>query len=227
MTVDKDYIEKITKDFISKSISDQNPAGLCFPTSLLLQVYLGTKKIKSSLIKGEVPQVKSDGTSHNIEHYWIQIDSTDVIVDATIQQFKNPEPIYVGKLQDNEITKTYIPNKLELNLWFPIAFTSWKYNYETTCPITPLDGLYEKRSITYTIKLATILHSECKKLTSVDEFINYYYGLYLGPIYFFLYHRHIGIINFEIKRENMPEEFDSLLSEVVQWGDKIQKEMRD
>ena len=80
----------------------------------------------------------------------------------------------------------------------------------------PLDGPYEKRSITYVLKLATILHGEYKKLSSVDEFINNHYVLYLTPIYIFLNNWHKRIISFEIKKENMPTGFDSLLSDVLQ-----------
>ena len=214
MTTDNDYIKKLTKDFISESIQDQEPIGLCFHTSILLQVYLATKQIKSSLIKGKAPDIGND------EHYWLQINDSDIIVDATIQQFNNPDPIYVGKLQDNEITKTYVPNGLDLQSWFPSVFANWKRYYEESEYPPALDETpYEKRSTIYILKLATILHEECKKLTQLDEFTKHYYGLYLGPIYCFLYHWQKGIVKFEIKKENMPAGFDNLLEVVLAWGD--------
>ncbi len=220
MTVDKDYILKLTKDFTSESIHDQDPAGLCFPTSFLLHVYLGTKQIKSSLIKGDFPELQPDGTTKKTPHYWLQIDTTDIIVDATIQQFKNPDPIYVGTLQDNEITKTYIPNELGLQSWFETDFNVWKDKYEESRYPARLDeSPYEKRSTIYILKLATILNRECKKMTSVDEFTNHHYGLYLGHIYCFLYNLQKGIVSFDITKENMPAGFDNLLEDVLQWGD--------
>lgn len=220
MTIDKNYIEKLAKEFTSESIRDQDPAGLCFPTSLLLQIFLGTKKIKTTLIKGEVPKLEPDGTTKKTSHYWLQIDSTDIIVDATIQQFKNPKPIYVGTLQDNKITKTYTPTNLDFQLWFPTDFANWKYNYEQSEYPPPLDkSPFEKRHTIYILKLATLLHSELKKLTSVDEFTEQHYGLYLGPIYCYLYHWQKGIVEFQINKENMPAEFDTLLENVLQWGD--------
>jgi hypothetical protein len=216
-----EQLEKLTKCFISESISDQDPAGLCFPTSFLLQIYLGTKQIKSSLIKGEVPVKKTDGTYLNNPHYWLQIDSTDIIVDATIKQFNNPDPIYVGKIQDNEITKTYIPNELELQAWFPTDFGIWKHYFEESVYPPPLDECpYHKRSTIYTLKLATILHEECKKLNSVDEFTKYHYVLYLTPIYYYLYHWQKGLVKLEMKKEIMPSAFGSFLEEVLAWGDE-------
>lgn len=140
MTVDNDYIKSLAKEFTSESIQDQDPAGLCFPTSFLLQVYLGTKGIKSELIKGEVPELKSDGATQKNPHYWLQIDKTDIIVDATIQQFKSPDPIYVGRVQDNDITKTYIPSELEFQSWFKTDFGNWRHNYEESQYPPPLDG---------------------------------------------------------------------------------------
>lgn len=220
MTINNDYIKSLAKDFTSDSIRDQDPAGLCFPTSFLLQVYLSAKGIKSDLIKGEVPELKPDGATKKTPHYWLQIDKTDTIVDATIQQFKNPDPIYVGRLQDNDITKTYIPSVLGFQSWFSTDFGNWRHNYEESQYPPPLDeGPYEKRSTIYILKLVTILHGECKKLTSVDEFTNKLYGRYLGPIYCFLYHWQKGIVKFEIKKEDMPAGFDRLLEEVLQWGD--------
>jgi hypothetical protein len=223
LKAEHNHIKKLTEDFISESIRHENPAGLCFGTSFPLLIYLATKQIKSSLIKGGVPQPKADGTIQNVPHYWLQIDSEDIILDPTIQQFKNPDPIYIGKLQDNEITKKYIPNNLKCDSWFHEDFDGWKKPYEDST--FPLDGPFEKRSITYTIKLATILHAEIKKLNSVDESINRLFGLYFRPIYFFLYHWHTEVINFKITKENLPTGFDSLLSDVLQWQkDEHQKQ---
>ncbi|MBV6485556.1 MAG: hypothetical protein KFKLKKLM_02126 [Flavobacteriales bacterium] len=224
MTVDINYIEKLTKEFMSESIRDQNPAGLCFPTSYLLQLYLATKKTYSDLIKGKVPITNLDGTTEDREHYWLRIKSTDIIIDATIQQFGNPSPIYVGKLLCNKITKTYIPNKLDLQSWFPRDFENWTYNYvRSEHPQPVLDEPYVNRSITYVIKLATILHEECKRLYSADEFITQHYGIYFQPIFIFLYNWHNKIIDFEIKKENMPTGFDNLLSDALKWADEERK----
>ena len=204
-----DYIIKITKDFTSESLRNQDPAGLCFSTSIYLQIYLATKQIKSNLISGKVP-------SHDVTHFWLYIESEDIIVDATIQQFNNPEPIYVGKLKDNEITKTYIPNGMELDKWFQTHFNIWENPFVITT--FPLNGEYDKRNILYTIKLATILHAEIKQLIFIDEFVKKLFGIYFNPIYNFLYHWHTKTIDFEIKREIMPIGFDNLLEEVLQWG---------
>jgi hypothetical protein len=215
MKTDHNYLKKLTEDFISESIRDQDPAGLCFGTSFPLQIYLATKQLRSRLIKGEVPQPKANGTIQNVPHYWLQIDSGDIILDATIQQFKNPEPIYIGKLQDNEITEKYIPNNLALDSWFPDDFDSWKKPYEYST--FPLDCPFEKRSITYTIKLATILHAEIKNMDSPDDFIKEHFGLYFKPIYIFLCSWHSGIITFDIVKEKLPSSFDNLLSDALQW----------
>ena len=178
-------------------------------------MYLATRQIRTTIIKGEAPALGNKG------HFWLQINSTDIIVDATIQQFKNPDPIYVGKLQDNEITKTYIPNGLELEEWFPTTFGIWKRYYELSVDPPNLDEHpYEKRSTIYILKLATILHKEYKNLTSVDDFTKHHYRLHLGPIHCFLYLLQKGIVKFEIKKENMPAGFDSLLEDVLTWGDR-------
>lgn len=211
------YILKLTRKLISESISDQNPAGLCFSTSIPLQIYLATKQIECNIIKGKVPQIV-DGNIQYSSHYWLQIASTDIIIDGTIQQFENPDAIYVGRSQDNQITKTYIANGLAFDEWFRTDFKFWKMPYEE--PTYPLDGDFEKRSILYTLKVATILHSEILGSDYNDEFINVQFGLYFKPIYIFLYHWYKKVIDFEIKREVMPVGFEDLLTNVLRWAEK-------
>lgn len=82
----------------------------------------------------------------------------------------------------------------------------------------PINEQFEKRSIMYTLKLATTLHTEIKNTKSIDELTNEYFGLYFKPIYIFLYNWHIGNIDFEIEKEKLPRGFNNLLSDALQWA---------
>ena len=51
-----DHLTTLTKNFISDNIKDQDPDGLCYSTSISLQIYLAIKGINTLIIKGQVTQ---------------------------------------------------------------------------------------------------------------------------------------------------------------------------
>lgn len=212
---EQDLIKQFAEEFTLESLQGQNPAGLCLPTSLFLQLYLATKQIKCDIIKVDYPKRNHDNTIENIGHFLLYIKSNDIIIDATIKQFNNSDYIYVGKKKDNPITKSYILTEMDYSEWFPIIFGVWE------CPFIDIPYPYQefhKRMIPYTIKLATTLHEELVKLGKNDEFINKKYGEYMKPIYIFLNNWHTSKIDFELDKENMPTGFKNLLSSVIHWN---------
>ena len=211
------HLRQLTDSFLSQSIRSQDPAGLCFSTSFPLLIYLAIKGIKCDLRKGEVAKLESDGTTRNTTHYWLQLHSEDIIIDPTYTQFiinKNVEPIYIGKLKDCEVM--YKQGDDEWDTWFPNDFDGWKTPYEDID--FPLDGLFWKRSITYSMRLATILYAEIKQLSSPNMIVNEYFGVYFKPVFIFLNNWYAGNINFELAKVELTNSFDDLLSDALKWG---------
>jgi hypothetical protein len=45
----------------------------------------------------------------NVSHFWIKFEADDMILDPTIRQFDTSKDlIYLGKINDDEITKQYV-----------------------------------------------------------------------------------------------------------------------
>lgn len=219
MKKDHYNIVKLSKEFTSECIRTEDPAGLCFATSFPLLIYLATKQIKSQIRTGKVPKILADGISIDVDHFWLQIDKEGTILDPTIQQFKeDQEPIFIGMIQDNEVTEKYKPCDLPSYLWFPEVYRDWKTPFVD--PTYPLEVDTVKRNIKYTIRLATILNAEIKKMSLQDDFIDRHLKLYLRPIYIFLYNWHTGKINFELVNEKIPYEFANLLSDALLWSEQ-------
>lgn len=218
MKTDHQYIKKLTEDFTSESIRTEDPAGLCFATSFPLFIYLGTKQIKSSLRVGRVPMLNTENKIRKVSHFWLQIDGEGTMLDPTIRQFdENEEPIYIGKLTENKVTKKYKLLHYHPEIWFPKTYRDWKTPLDDLS--FPRDGVFEQRSIVFTLKLATILHKEIKMMPSPDNFINHYFELYFTPIYIFLHHWQADKKDFVNLKEKLPNDFDDLLSDALCWAE--------
>ena len=208
-------IKKLTEEFISECIKNEDPKGLCFATSYPLHIYLLTKNIKSKLIAGKVPKPKPVDANFQYDHFWLQIDKEGTIIDPTIMQFSGDAKtqIYVGKLDENETTKTYIVNEDHSNYWFQSVYNTWRDAFAD--PYYYIND-FTKRSIVYQIRLASILHVEMNRLPNPDEIINKYYQDYFGPIFIFLRKWKNGNSVVEIDMEKMHPNFEKMLSEALE-----------
>lgn len=121
------------------------------------------------------------------------------------------------------MTKKYELCDSPTNSWLPQSYDNWKKIYDD--PKFPLTGAFEKRSIMFTLKLATILNNELKNMNSIDELTNKYLWLYFKALNIFLYNWHTDSISFDIKKENLSNCFDNLLLDALQWEkDERQKQ---
>ncbi len=214
MKTDHLKIKELTEEFISESIKNENPAGLCFATSYPLKIYLLIKNVRSILKVGKVPKATLDDPDFKYDHFWLEIDEEGTILDSTIIQFSGDlkMPIYIGKLEDYDITKQYIKSEDLTKNWFPQVYYSWSTPFvDRTYPLNE----FTKRNIIYQIRLATILHLEMNKLTNPDERIKKCYQNYIKPIFIFLQDWQNGNTDIEIDKKQMHPNFESLLSEAL------------
>lgn len=208
-------IKKLTEDFISESIKHEDPSGLCFATSYPLKIYLLTKKFNSKIIAGKVPKSIPEDENFKFDHFWLQIDKDGTMLDPTIKQFSGDDkmPIYLGKLDENVITKNYIVSEVPTKDWFQHVYDAWRAPFmDSTYPFND----FTKRSIAYQIRLATILHWEINNFPNPDKIINQYYQDYFTPIFFYLREWHAGNSAVVIEKENMHPNFENMLSEALE-----------
>lgn len=207
-------VKKLAEDFISESIKSEDPSGLCFATSYPLKIYLLTKNVNSKLIAGKVPKSIPEDEHFKFDHFWLQIDKEGTMLDPTIKQFSGDDKmqIYLGKLDENVITKSYIVSEIPTKDWFQSVYNSWSTPFID--PTYPCND-FTQRSIAYQIKLATILHSEMNRLPNPDENLNRYYRDYFDPIFIFLRNWKIGNSLIKIDAEKIHPDFDKMLAEAL------------
>lgn len=211
-------IKTTVENFISDSLKNENPAGLCFTTSFALMIYLYAKGIKTELRSGTFPKPLKDGSIFNISHFWLEVDQEGTVLDATYNQF-NDQPnyggVYLGKIEDHEFTKKYYVYHGKYEDWFPEVWRLWATPYEdNTYPIT---GEIE-RSLKYTLKIATRLHDELINLNVQDDFLNEQFGLFFKPVYTFLHHVRTEKNNFKLVVNEMPSGFENLMHRSAVWA---------
>lgn len=210
-------VKKLAEDFISESIKNEDPSGLCFATSYPLKIYLLTKNVRSKLIAGKVPKSIPEDVNFKFDHFWLQIDKDGTMLDPTIKQFSGDDkmPIYLGKLDENVITKSYIVSEIPTKDWFQNVYDAWRTPFiDSTYPCND----FTKRSIAYQIKLATILHSEMNRLPNPDENINRYYQDYFSPIFIFLRNWKNGNSLIKIDSDKIHPNFDKMLAEALKFA---------
>ncbi len=116
MTEDKkNELKILVQTLTSVPIWNENPKGFCFSSSFALSIYLNALGYQNSIAEG----------TFNVKHFWLTIEGDDnIIVDATIRQFDwKQDPIYIGKIEENEITKQYKINNSSFNDW--VQFTKF------------------------------------------------------------------------------------------------------
>lgn len=155
-------MNEIVKSFIDNTIQKQDPSGLCFTVSLPLHLHLRNNGYPCSL---------GVGRCEDRDHFWVKLDNSDNIVDATILQFdfaKHLPSIYIG-VKPNEFNEDLKPG------WFNETVETWVSPFK----VIGYPNADTLRSIN--ISLAVHLNNEIRKLGSKfigsDECQAYFSGI--------------------------------------------------
>jgi hypothetical protein len=205
----KNELKMLVQTLTSEPIGDQNPQGFCFSTSFALSIYLDAFGFKNSIAEGEF----------NCSHYWLNLNGYDnIIIDATIRQFDfRQDPIYIGKIDENEITKQYKITCSSFNDWVQLYQIWCNPKYNTLGERRPTD--FYQKLLLHNLATASILNYEIQNLdsdTKLRTTKTYLYKLYFQPI--------IQMVKLSLCSENeiislvkskVGDKFDLLLSKVV------------
>jgi hypothetical protein len=155
----------------SEPIGNENPKGFCFSTSFALSIYLDAFGYQNSIAEGDF----------NCAHYWLNPKGYDnIIIDAAIRQFDfKQDPIYIGKIGENEITKQYKITNSSFNDWVQLYQIWCNPKYNTVGEQRPTD-IYQKLLL-HNLATASILNYEIQNLdsdTKLRTTKSYLYKLY-------------------------------------------------
>jgi hypothetical protein len=171
----KNELKMLVQTLTSEPIGNENPKGFCFSTSFALSIYLDAFGYQNSIAEG----------NFNCAHYWLNLKGYDnIIIDATIRQFDiKQDPIYIGKIGENEITKQYKITYSSFNDWVQLYQIWCNPKYNTIGEQRPTD-IYQKLLL-HNLATASILNYEIQNLdsdTKLRTTKSYLYKLYFQPI---------------------------------------------
>lgn len=214
MQTENDHIKKIVTEFTSQTIGIENPEGLCFVTCLPVSILLETHQIANSISCGDAPRNKSV-----VNHCWITLDHEGTIIDPTIRQFDpNMESTYVGKLDDNKVTKKYVPINASDQELILSTYKIWAEPLINKQPRTIIrEPEFEHKMIYANIKTATVLYSYISTMACADQIMSSFKcNRYYSPIFKFLKEKSKSDNHFILNLKNeMPLAFDLLLSKAL------------
>jgi hypothetical protein len=211
MPLDNDKLKKLVNEFTSLTIGVENPEGMsfltCFPISILLDLH----QIDNSISYGVASRNNS-----LVNHCWLTLDSEGTILDPTIRQFDlNMESTYIGKLDENDITKYFEPINEPVQDCFDAAYNIWAEPLINKQPRTiRRESGFEFKMNLFNVKTAAILNSYISKMENRDQIMSSFKcQRYFSPIFKFLNEKsnsHDTFIS-NLKQE-VPKEFNLLVS---------------
>ena len=214
MNIEKDRIKKIVNEFTSQTFGAENPEGLSFLTCLPISILLEIKQIDNSISCGEAHRNKSI-----INHFWLEIDNVGTILDPTIRQFDpNMESTYIGKLNENDVTKKYVPLNTSYQEWFVTTYNIWAEPLINKQPRTfKREPEFEDKMNLLNIKTATILYSYISKMESIDQIMSSVKcHRYYSPIFKFLKDKSNTDYEYILTlKKEIPQDFNLLLSRAL------------
>ena len=206
-------IKKLAEEFTLQTFGTEIPEGYCFLTCFPFSILLDIKQIKYSIICGTVPKNNS-----NVSHIWLAIDQEGTILDPTIRQFDhNKEAVYLGKLEESEVTKKFKPGQESFKEWFPSTYEIWTEPLVDKQPRFPRPAGFEDKMNVMNIRTAAVLYAHIDKMPLKEEFIQgnkcqYYFS----PIFKFLREKSNTNKAFVDQLSNsMPNGFIALLFRVL------------
>ena len=214
MQTEKHKIKKIVNEFTSQAIGTVNPEGMCFLTCFPISILLDIEQVGNTISCGYAYRNNS-----LVNHCWITLNNEGIIIDPTIRQFdSNIESIYIGKINDNEVTKKYVPFNVTYQEWFVNTHKIWAEPLINKQPRTFIrEPEFENKMILSNIKTATILYSYILKMESTAQIMSSFKcDLYYSPIFKFLKDKSESDNNFIFNLKNeMPQAFNLLLSKAL------------
>ena len=206
MQIEKDKIKKIVNEFTSRTFGLENPKGLCFLTCFPISILLETHQIENSITCGDAPR------NYNlVNHCWITLDNEGKILDP------NMESTYIGKLDENTVTKKYVPINASYQEWFMTTYNNWAEPLINKQQRTFRDPSFENKMNLINIKTATVLYSFISKLETKNQIMSSFKcHRYYSPIFSFLKDKSKSDSNFILNLKNeMPKDFNLLLSKAL------------
>jgi hypothetical protein len=210
MYIEKDSIKKLVNEFTSQTIGLENPEGLCFLTCFPISILLEIHQIHNSISCGDAPKNNSF-----VNHCWITLDNEETIIDPTIRQFdSNMESTYIGKLEENKVTKKYIPINAHYQEWFVTAYNNWAEPLIGKQPRTYREPGFENKMNLINIKTAIVLYSYISKMETKNQIMSSFKCYrYFSPIFKFIKDKSETDSKFILNlKDEMPKNFDLLLS---------------
>jgi hypothetical protein len=198
-------VEKIT----NSSIGSQDPCGFCFSTSYALSILFTINEINHTI---------QGGKYESRDHFWINLtDYNGIIIDATIKQFDDSQdPIYIGSLADNSISKKFVQLNYGLAEWLHL-YGIWREPLLDSYYSIPRDQDLKERLVINTFTAAAILLFEIDQLDHKENILNQYpYKFYFGPVYKGLrekWSKNEKVI--ELMKKRLPGKFDALLKKAL------------
>ena len=214
MHTDTFSIKKIVSEFTSQTFGAENPEGLSFSTCFPISILLDLNQIENSISCGNAPRNNSI-----VNHFWLTIDHEGTILDPTIQQFDpTMESIYVEKINENEVTRKYVPIASTYQDWFMSAYNICAEPLINKQPRTfRKDPAFERKMNLINIKTATVLYAYISKMESINQTMaSIKCTQYFSPIFTFLKNKSETDSNFIVNLKNeMPQDFTLLLSRAL------------
>lgn len=184
MPLEKDEIKKLVNEFTSQAIGMENPEGMSFLTCFPISILLDLNQIDNAISYGNASR-----NNCLVDHCWLTIDTEGTILDPTIRQFDlSMESTYIGKLDENDITKKYQPINLPFQEWFVNAYNIWAEPLINKQPRTiRRESGFENKMNLFNIKTATILNSYISKMENKEQIMSSFKcQRYFSPIFKFI-----------------------------------------
>ncbi len=203
-------LKDMINEFTSQTFGTEIPNGLCFSTCFPISILLDIKQIKNAISCGDAPK-----NNTTVTHVWLTLDNEGTILDPTIRQFDSTmESIYIGKLEENKVTKKYIPINASYQEWFVTTYNNWAEPLIGKQPRTSREPGFENKMNLINIKTATVLYSYISKMETKNQIMSSFKCYrYFSPIFKFLKDKSETDNKFILNlKDEMPKNFNLLLS---------------
>ncbi len=208
-------LKKMVNAFTAKTFGEEIPEGLSFSTCYPISILLDRHQIHNTISLGSAFK---NGVI--VSHCWLTLDNEGTILDPTIRQFNpNMASTYIGKLNENEITRNYISISPTTQNRFEDVYELWAEPLIDKQPRTlKREPIFEAQMNTKNVITASVLYACILQFTSHQNILNSDKCVrYFSPIKRCIQEKYKSDkTSFEVLKAKMPQEFDLFLPYVLQ-----------
>ena len=209
--------KKLALNFTNRVLDNYKPDNMCFTVSFPLSLHLANYNFKNTIRAG---RFYDDSIKDGTPHFWIKLDSEiENIIDPTAKQFY---PNLTEPICFMEKPKYYRELSQSLKKeWFAYSYDKWSKGLlnhdeeDKSKSIIPIQALQSTKNpdiktlLDINLRAAAILNTDCEKLNLEQSILH---KKYFECIYRVIQKFHDKE---EMKKLNLPNEFQSLLNKVL------------